>query len=392
MTQKSGSPLRNFLDAFLDLRHLPRAFWFVIGAFVIDTMAYFGVLTLMTTYVSTGLGWGDTRAGITVSIFTMLVTLFMLGVGSYAEGFGLRRAILAALVLTTAGRTLYCLSPRLGMGAVITVLVIGSLLIVAMGEAILQPVCYSGIKQYTDEKTSSMGYGLIYAIMNLGIVAIGALSSWLRPGVQALLDGKAEADHLGKPVLAAFSTFSKSGVEAVNWACLGITALTLLFFFVLMTRKAEAAKTRPDQAQEMRQASAGPLLQRLKQFFAGGPFSQSALHFLHFHVTAGANPFCAPMAHNAALHFTRLRPTRGRSHGMARELDQPRHHFFRRAHRHRAHFARQCLYDDDRRHLGFGRAHTSPLLRTELAFADYLFRDFLDRRSPVVGALFGIYL
>ena len=60
--------------------------------------------------------------------------------------------------------------------------VLGSLLLVAIGSGILQPVCYSGVKQYTDEKTNSMGYGMIYALMNLGIVGIGALSAWVRPG------------------------------------------------------------------------------------------------------------------------------------------------------------------------------------------------------------------
>lgn len=74
----------DFLKAFYDLKGLPRAFWIVIGAFVVESSAYFGVLTLMTTYMSADLGWGDARAGITVSVFTMLVTLFMLGVGSYA--------------------------------------------------------------------------------------------------------------------------------------------------------------------------------------------------------------------------------------------------------------------------------------------------------------------
>jgi MFS family permease len=280
MSQVKGNAMQSFVEAFTELRKLPRAIWFVIGAFAVDAMAYFGMLTLMTTYLSAGLGWGDAWASISVSIFTMLVTLFMLGAGSYAEGFGLKRAIAFALLLALGGRVLYSLAPRLGgAGTLIIVAVLGSLLVVALGEAILQPVCYSGVKQYTNEKTNSMAYGLIYAIMNLGIVGIGAISAWLRPGVQDLKSG---VDSSADPVVTLFAGFSKTGVEAVNWACTAITAVTLVLFLVLMTRRAEAAKLRPDPAQELRKQGSEPLGRRLKEFFAGGPFSNPRFIFFIF--------------------------------------------------------------------------------------------------------------
>lgn len=273
--------MKDFFRAFSDLLVLPRAFWIVIGAFVIESSAYFGVLTLMTTYLSSDLGWGDARAGITVSVFTMLVTLFMLGAGSYAEGFGLRRAILFALVLVTVGRFIYSGAGRMGGSAMaIVFMVLGSVLIVALGEAILQPVCYSGVKQYTDEKTNSMGYGLIYALMNLGIVGIGALSAWLRPAVQAVKDTPGVAN--GGSVTGWFAGFSATGVQAVNWACVIITLITLAGFLVLMTRKVESNKIRPDSAEQMRSASHLPLGARLKEYFTGGPFSNPRFIFFIF--------------------------------------------------------------------------------------------------------------
>ena len=281
MADNTGFGIRQFLSSFTDLLKLPRAFWFIIGVFVVDSMAYFGVLTLMTTYLSGDLAWGDAWAGRTVSIFTMLVTLFMLGAGSYAEQFGLRRAILFAVMLTAGGRVLYSMAPGLGLSSGAAMIIIGSLLVVALGEAILQPVCYSGIKQYTDEKTSSMGYGLIYALMNLGIVGVGALSAWMRPAVQRLKEGK-PADAVGAPVLDFFAGFSATGVQAVNWACVVLTLITLAGFFLLMTRKTEAAKLRPDIAQENRKRSQEPLGQRLKEFFAGGPFSNPRFIFFIF--------------------------------------------------------------------------------------------------------------
>lgn len=269
MTKDSSGGLRQFVASFTDILKCPRALWFVIGAFVIDSAAYFGVLTLMTTYLSTDLGWGDKWAGVTVSIFTMLITLLMLGLGSLAEGFGLRRAIIAGLVMTVVGRLLYCLAPGINGTASIALTVIVSLIAVAAGEAILQPVCYSGIKQYTDEKTNSMGYGLIYAVMNLGIVGIATLSAWIRPAVQDIQDGKI-GDRAGWS-LNWLAGFTESGVQAVNWVCLGVTGLTLLAFLICFTRKVEAAKVRPDTAEQNRQTNTAPISQRIKAYFTEGP-------------------------------------------------------------------------------------------------------------------------
>ena len=279
MSQPPEPGRHNFLRSFSDLLRLPRGFWIVIAAFVIDTSAYFGVLTLMTVYLGTDLLWGDAPAGVSVSVFTMLVTLFMLGAGSYAERFGLRKAIAFALGITLAGRILYSLAGNLGHPSLVVVAVIFSLLVVALGEAILQPVCYSGVKQYTDAKTSSMGYGLIYAVMNLGIVGIGTLSAWLRPAVQ---DFKAGQSLEAGGTIQFFARFSGSGVQAVNWACTGITALTLIGFLLLMTRKAEQAKLRPDTAEGARGNTGAPLGARLKEYFAGGPFSNARFIFFIF--------------------------------------------------------------------------------------------------------------
>lgn len=275
------SHLQDFLGAFVSMLRLPRAFWVVIVAFVIDSSAYYGVLTLMTTYLSSDLHWGDALAGTTVSCFTMMVTLLMLGAGSYAEGFGLRRAIVAALLLTSVGRVLYSVAPRAGSASIIALVVVGALFLVAMGVSILQPVCYSGIKQYTDEKTNSMGYGLIYAVMNLGIVGVGALSAWLRPSVQDLLSGRATTNAEGA-VPGFFARFSATGVQAVNWACVAITVLTLLLVFVFFTRKAEAAKIRPDRAEELRKSATGTFRQRLRSYFTEGPFSNPRFIFFIF--------------------------------------------------------------------------------------------------------------
>jgi MFS family permease len=269
-----------FIDAFTSLVRLPRAFWIVVGAFVVESIAYFGILTLMTTYLSADLGWSDQWSGVTVSLFTMLVTLFMLGIGSYAESFGLRRAILCALLVSTVGRVLYSGAGNLADGTLVAIAIVGSLAVVASGSGILQPVCYSGVKQYTDARTHSMGYGLIYALMNLGVVAAGSISAWIRPAVQKVIDG--QADSGPQPFVDLLARLTGSGVQAVNWVCTGITALTFIAFLLLMSRRAESAKLRPDRAEELRKADRRPLAERVKGYFAEGPFTNPRFIFFIF--------------------------------------------------------------------------------------------------------------
>lgn len=272
--------MHQFINSFAELRRLPRGLWYVIGAFSVESSAYFGVLTLMTVYLTADLGWGDVRAGMTVSVFTMLVTLFMLGIGSYAERFGLRRPILFALAISTAGRALYAWAPQLGGSGTIAALFVAlSLLIVAIGSGILQPVCYAGVKQFTDEKTNSMGYGLIYAIMNLGIVATAALSSWVRPGVQRIKDGAEAAAVAGGALLEPLSRLSISGVQAMNIVCTLITLLTLVGFGALMTPAAESKKLRAESPRDSTLAVGGGWL---KRYFAEGPFANPRFIFFIF--------------------------------------------------------------------------------------------------------------
>ena len=90
----------------------------------------------------------DVRAGFTVSLFTMAVTLFMLA-------RALRRRVRTAAgdsvcpVDLPGGRApVWRRSEQHHVGGAVLV----SLLAVAVGAGILQLVCYSGVKQYTDQR------------------------------------------------------------------------------------------------------------------------------------------------------------------------------------------------------------------------------------------------
>ncbi|TWT45146.1 Major Facilitator Superfamily protein [Phycisphaerae bacterium RAS1] len=268
------------LQAFADLRRLPLAFWLIVLTFAVESMAYFAMLPLMVTFLTADLHWSDAWATPAVSLFSGAVTLFMLGAGSIAESFGVRRAIVAALLLTVAGRVVYCVAPSAG-GAVVVVVIAG-LLITALGDAILQPVCYSGIKQYTDQRTSAMGYALIYAIMNAGIIVVGEISSRIRPAVDAAIKARATGGDAPGGLIGLLAARTGSGVQAVNWVGTVINVLALLMFVVLMVVAFARPALRPDKLLDGAPPDARPLGQRLKEYFTEGPFGNARFLFFIF--------------------------------------------------------------------------------------------------------------
>ncbi len=221
--------MKEFIEAFKALRHAPRALWLIIFAFSFDGMAYFGMLPLMKAFLGQDIGIQPAYASTWVSVFTGALTVVMLFVGKPTEGYlGIRRSLVLALGLALAGRVLYSTAPFAGGAATLLV----SLAVIALAEGIIQPVAYAGIKRYTTEATGSMGFAVLYAGLNFGAMLIGPISAEVRTKFDV-------SYHAGKSTL--------SGFNAVNWVCVGVTAITLVVFALTMTKRAEAAVVRGEE-------------------------------------------------------------------------------------------------------------------------------------------------
>lgn len=221
--------MRELVEAFRALRGSPRALWLVMAAYCVSAVSYFGILGLMKPFLGEDIGIAPERASAWVSLFAGALSLVMVVVGRPIDAkLGVRSGILLALVLSSVGRAIYVGAPFAGGATAIAI----SLAIVALGEGILQPVAYAGVKKYTNEKNGPMGYALFYAFMNLGAGAIGPISAKVRTTY--------DAKHA-----AGLSAFT--GFNAVNAVCLGFTAFALVAFVLLMTRKEEAKIVRVEE-------------------------------------------------------------------------------------------------------------------------------------------------
>jgi dipeptide/tripeptide permease len=149
------------------------------------------MLALLTLFLNKDVGFSTGWSTKSVSIFTGLVTITMaLGGGWLSDRLGVRRALSLSMLIVLIGRIFLVASPLTATtGVVFTMAWIG-LVVMGFGEGILQPALYSGVKEYTDKRTATLGYAFLYSIMNLGIVAGEFLSplirNWYAKSVQGL--------------------------------------------------------------------------------------------------------------------------------------------------------------------------------------------------------------
>lgn len=213
------------MESFKVLFLASRAFWLVNLVNFGDGIAYFGILTLLTRFLGTEIGLTDAMAGIAVSTFTGLVTLFVFGGGFVADKLGVRKAIIVSVAVIAVGRTLLALCPNMNGAGLYMVWV--ALFFMALGAGVMEPALYSGVKEFTDPRTASIGYGLLYSILNLGIVAENFLSPYLRSEDVFLSVGSLQITGLGL------------GIQGVFAICAGVTVLMLVIEMLFFTKKVE---------------------------------------------------------------------------------------------------------------------------------------------------------
>ncbi|HNW45621.1 MAG TPA: MFS transporter [Elusimicrobiales bacterium] len=238
--QEEKLPLKEILRM---LFKASKGFWLVNVVNFGDGIAYFGILNLMTLFLGLkGLGMPDDLVSWSVSLFTGLVTLFMFGGGFISDRIGVRRALTLCLVMLLGGRLMLVFAADLSPAPLAAFTLFGTnillspsfllcwagLLIMAFGEGVIQPALYAGVKEYTDARTATMSYSILYAIMNLGIIMESFVSPYIRTDAAFIKVGGREVMGLGL------------GISGVFWLCIAATLAMLLVHLGFFTAKVEA--------------------------------------------------------------------------------------------------------------------------------------------------------
>jgi len=257
--------LRTTVRAFIAA---PRAMWGLYLPYLIEGIAYFGVLTLLMKYLSENVALGDIRAGIVVSLFTGGITFAMFFLGEMGDRLGLRRVLLLAITLTAVGRIFITLAGYASggsFGSPAFLLTALSLVIVAAGFGMLQPALFSGVKQFADPRSSAVAFGVIYGVNNLGAFIAGFLSPFVRE--------------------ASAKTFPPNGINGVFALYTGLTFLSVVVTALILTpRTVRAALARRPENSAQEIAARGGTKARVfsSQWFAEHPLRDGRFAFFVF--------------------------------------------------------------------------------------------------------------
>lgn len=176
MDKEIKNPFKEIFQPFVDLVHAPRAIWGINLPYFLEGMCYFGILGYLAIYFSDfvfkGVPHSDVWSHEMVMVLTAGITISMFFLGFVPDRIGVRKSLIYAFFLLLIGRVLISSGTYLGLnsglrGGLHLITMLG-ILIVVIGYGMYQPAAYAGIREITTEKTSSMAYAMLYALMNLG--------------------------------------------------------------------------------------------------------------------------------------------------------------------------------------------------------------------------------
>ncbi len=266
------NPFTELVNSFRALKGAPRGFWYTNYIYWLDGVAYFGMLTLLAMYFHDILGMSDDSGHKIVSAYMALITGFMLIFGPVSDKLGVRKSLLISVALYIVGRAALPLAPHflpVGSSMLLPVVFIG-LLLAAAGNGFMQPASYAGVRKFSDKETATMGYGLLYAGMNLGIVFIGFVSARIRTGID----------------LGENFRFEGFGIEGVMWFCVLVNVVMLLglvfFFTPKVEQEAEQSGTEGAEQTNTEGSASSNFPGRTIAWLKTGPLSNARFMFFIF--------------------------------------------------------------------------------------------------------------
>ena len=159
---------------------LPANFWYANLMEILERLAFFGVRAIAPLYLvaksgDNGLGLTYTQKGTIYAWWALIQCLVPMVSGGYTERYGYRKSLVVAFLVNIAGYLCMANSKPIadalagqGYGEMGYWVFLFAACCIAFGTAIFKPPCHGTIAKTTDEKTSSMGWGLFYWVVNIG--------------------------------------------------------------------------------------------------------------------------------------------------------------------------------------------------------------------------------
>lgn len=156
----------------------PAAFYIANTMEIFERLAWYGMYTLLASYIMTpstqgGLGLGNTERGLIMGVVPFFLYLFPVISGALADRFGYRKMFLLAFTLMAP--SYYFLGYADDLGSFLSIF-----MLIALGAGIFKPVVIATVSRSTDDTNRGLGFGIFYMMVNIG----GFLGPFLAPIIQ----------------------------------------------------------------------------------------------------------------------------------------------------------------------------------------------------------------
>jgi dipeptide/tripeptide permease len=163
---------------FSVVKSYPGVFWAANSMELFERLAYYGIFNLLALYLTnspeTGaLGFTQVQKGAIMGIVNAILYFLPVITGAIADRFGYKRVLIIAYLILSSG---YYLMGKVSSFSMVFV----TFLYVAVGAALFKPIISATIAKTTNEKNSSLGFGIFYTLINIGGLAGPIIASELR--------------------------------------------------------------------------------------------------------------------------------------------------------------------------------------------------------------------
>jgi dipeptide/tripeptide permease len=138
----------------------PPVFWIANSVEVLERFAYYGIYMGFGIYMN-HLGYSMGELGIIQTLFLLVSYMVPVVSGSFADKFGFKKVLIVSY-LAYLPSILLLLVTRTFSGLALTMLCIG------LAAGIFKPLISSTVRAVTDGSNKTLGFGIFYAMVNIG--------------------------------------------------------------------------------------------------------------------------------------------------------------------------------------------------------------------------------
>ena len=166
--------VRDFIGKFTVLKGAARELWLVFALKFLIIAAYAVTNTTLVLWLSSDFGFSDEKALGLIAVWSGIMTVAIVLVGSLTDALGLRRTFFLGVWICIAARAVMVFANLKGLA------LLGGLVPLAIGEALSAPVSVAAIRRYSNTKQRSISFSVFYVMMNVGFVFAGFIFDFVR--------------------------------------------------------------------------------------------------------------------------------------------------------------------------------------------------------------------